>query len=186
MTEEQLTEMIRVSSPATLLDAMFRLNQVYLSVLYVDGDDGTETEVNLGLDAVMRVYAEDAVETAKAQFGVVLDYGEDSVGKVDALLMQIHQARPKRLLGKLFGRGVDDPELQEASRRWAGYVGQVAHRFSDATWGAAKDRTTGQSHVVVLRGEEVVPFAQVAAERIANGRGETMTDAYHRILRAEG
>lgn len=52
--------------------------------------DGASFEPDGDVQKIAELYALDAVDSAKKQFGVTLDWSDESVARVEAILSQIH------------------------------------------------------------------------------------------------
>jgi hypothetical protein len=85
------------------------------------------------LTKLMQMYAEDAVSIAKNQHGVTLDYSEQSIVAVDAIL-------DKMTGGEIIPITNLSPEGEETlwlyCKAYGGYVGEVIVRHIGAVWRA--------------------------------------------------
>ncbi len=72
------------------------------------------------LDAMMEAYAEDAVRLAAADHGMSLDFTPESVARLETVLA----ARIP----------VPDADLEEATRLWGAYFGELIRRRYPAEW----------------------------------------------------
>jgi hypothetical protein len=85
------------------------------------------------LTKLMQMYAEDAVGIAKKQFGVTLDYSEQSILTVDEIL-------DKMTGGGIISPASLSPEDEESlwlhCKAYGGYVGEVIVRHIGAVWKA--------------------------------------------------
>ena len=68
-----------------------------------------ETTIN----EMMLAYAEDAVDFARANFDIELDFTVDSLEHVEYMAEQLYQTKPKSLLSKLFRKGPTEEEIQQ-------------------------------------------------------------------------
>jgi hypothetical protein len=120
-------------------------------------------------------YALDAVDHAKAAANVDLDFSEESVGGVEAVLTQLHNALPKSFFAKLFGRGPSSDDILTMSKMYGSYVGEVLRRTRGGEWALIDGQVT------LTNGDERVwPIAKVY-KRITNG-GEDNVAVYFKVL----
>jgi len=78
------------------------------------------------VEAMAHSYATAAVEMARDVFKIVLDYGENSLMEVDAILAQFAQDLPVR-------RPPAD-EIEEMCKVWGCYLGEVVRRRFGGEW----------------------------------------------------
>ena len=120
-------------------------------------------------------YALDAVDHAKAATGVDLDFSEESIGRVEAVLSQLHDALPKGFFAKLFGRGPSSDDILTMSKMYGSYVGEVLRRTRGGEWALVDDQVT------LINGDERVwPIAKVF-KRITNGSDDNVA-VYFKVL----
>jgi hypothetical protein len=81
----------------------------------------------------MAGYALDAVDHAAAQ-GVTLDFSEDSLRGVEAMLDRLAKKQP-RGLAKLFKRAPSPDDIEIACKMYGGYIGEVMRfEWSGGDW----------------------------------------------------
>ena len=80
---------------------------------------------------MMAAYAQDAVDHARAAFGVTLDFTPASVEQVETVLGKLYDAIPRGILGRLIRRGPTEADTALMARIYGGYIGEVIRR----TWG---------------------------------------------------
>jgi hypothetical protein len=125
------------------------------------------------LNADMRALANKAVENARVDHGVALDYSEASISKVDDIL------------GKLHDRHLSDDELSPYAVRYGAYVGEVLRingkghwervAFDPKVWGGSGE----QLGVRQPSGSISFPVNK-AYKRLVNG-DEDNVDAFYRL-----
>lgn len=112
---------------------------------------------------MMAAYAEDAVNLARVNFGVTLDYSEASIETVEACLAKLYDTRPKGFFRKLFRRGPTADEIRTVAMMFGGYIGEVFRRHHGGAWllgpapGTAEPVVTLQS----VSGSQLWPTAKV-------------------------
>ena len=85
----------------------------------------------------MAVTAEEAVRTAKEQFGITLDYSENSVKNVEEILTRIYKQLHPNIFKHLFGGGqepITEQQLEEITHLWGAYIGEVIRRHQGGSW----------------------------------------------------
>jgi hypothetical protein len=134
---------------------------------------------------MMVAYAQDAVDMAKANFGVELDYSEASVQKVEECLTKLHDTIPKGFLGKLLGRGPSADDILQVSKMFGGYVGEVFRKYHGGAW-LVEPAPGSDGPVVTLQhsnGGKFWPSAKVH-KRLVNGPEDNVW-VYYRVLTRE-
>src|SRR5665213_533607 len=81
---------------------------------------------------VMGAYALDAVDHAKSNFAVELDFSPGSVEKVEEILTKLCASRPTGFLAKLFRKGPSDDDVDQMAKMYGGYIGEVLLRRAGA------------------------------------------------------
>ena len=88
----------------------------------------------LDLEATMRVYADEAVTIAQEDFHIQLDYTEDSLEDVEAILDAIYNALPRDEWGDLDPTTEIQRWLDEMSVFWGAYIGEVILHYWEGEW----------------------------------------------------
>src|SRR5262245_42301533 len=94
---------------------------------------------------MMQAYAEDAVRAAR-QRNVNLDYSEQSVEEVERLLGELHEEMHSCSSSS---SQTEEQRLDEISRVWGGYLGEVVRRRFGGEWTIEK-YPTGDFLIVTL------------------------------------
>ena len=80
------------------------------------------------LNDVMAAYAQDAVDFARNNFNVELDYTNQSIERVEGIAARLYDAKPKGFLAKVFRKGPTDEQVQGICKALGGYIGEVYRR----------------------------------------------------------
>jgi hypothetical protein len=122
------------------------------------------------LESMMQSYAERAVQQAAEDHGMTLDYSPESIGQLETVLA----ARIP----------VPAPELEEATRLWGGYFGEVFRRRWPAEWIMAI-YPGGEFAMPALEigGSQVYPLLKVF-RRMTMGPGEELGAFYAKVAGA--
>jgi hypothetical protein len=132
---------------------------------------------------VMQAYAQDAVDFAKEQFQVNLDFSENSLEQVEKILGTLHDTLPKGVLGKLFRRGPSHEQIWEMAKGWGGYIGEVIRQRWGGEW--MTETAVHPGTVITLRvsGSDIFPPAKVY-KRLTNGAEDNIWH-YYQVLKQE-
>src|SRR5689334_18502685 len=95
------------------------------------------------ISKVMLEHAALAVETARTQFRINLDFSATSLSEVDRILSALYFNRDRGLVAKLLNKS-QEHEIREQAKTWGGYVGETLRRKWGGTW-----------HTTVLPGGEI-------------------------------
>lgn len=128
----------------------------------------------------MKAYAEQAVRLAEADHGMVLDYSPESIPRLETVLA----ARSP----------VPDAELEEATRLWGAYYGEVFRRKYSGDWIMAvypgqlnSGRSDAGAEMAMpaldIHGSHVYPLLKVF-RRLTVGPGEDLEAFYVRVATA--
>jgi hypothetical protein len=135
-------------------------------------------------DDMMAAYAQDAVDFAKAQFQIDLDFSEASVEKVEAILGQLHGTLPKGFMGKLFGKKPSLEQIRQMGMVLGGYVGEVMRREWGGRWKMESDAFPGQKVATLqIGGTDLWPHFK-AGKRIQNGPEDNVWH-YFQLIKEE-
>jgi hypothetical protein len=141
-----------------------------------------DQEQTQDIGAMMQSYAEDAVRMAR-QFHVELDYSEQSLEQVEHLLEQLHEelrnapaadrAQPPE--------APSHPQVDEMSRMWGGYLGEVVRRRFGGEWTIEK-YPAGDFLIVTLNvnGAKVFPAMKIH-KRLTNGAADDLLAFYRNV-----
>lgn len=132
---------------------------------------------------MMAAYAEDAVELARNQFGIDLDYSEASVQRVEEILDSLYRQRPSGPLVRLFRRGPSEEALRQHCYGWGGYIGEVMRRHWSGEW---RDRSAiAPGAIITMRvGDADVYPAEKVRKRLTNGMEDDVW-SYFQVLRQQ-
>jgi hypothetical protein len=126
------------------------------------------------IQKIAEAYASDAVDFAKRNFGITLDWSDSSIANVEDALARMHSSylatspRPT------------EEQVMSFSRGFGSYIGEVYRRNHGGEWGIV---SLGGQEFPGLRtssGTNFWPWAR-ASNRIVNG-GENNVYDYYQIL----
>lgn len=127
------------------------------------------------IQQIAEAYAQDAVDFSSKQFGIVLDWSDESLANVE------------KVLGKLStSYSTANPKPNEATvtsfaKAYGSYIGEVFRRNHGATWGIS---STGDQKLPSLRthaGSIFWPWSR-AYKRIVKGSEDNVADYYTVLL----
>jgi hypothetical protein len=127
---------------------------------------------------VAEAYAADAVDLARETFGLTLDWSDDSVRKIEAILDRLHAEMPKAK--------PTEEQLLQFAKILGSYVGEVFRRNHGATWGMV---TLGGDSFPGMRAErtraEFWPWGK-AVNRLRNGPEDNVWHYYCHLRSQDG
>ena len=85
------------------------------------------------LSAMMLDYAEQAVAAARA-LDIRLDYSEESLQQVEAILGRLEEPVPGALRGAAANATPSNAETEDLCKVWGGYLGEVVRRRWGGEW----------------------------------------------------
>jgi hypothetical protein len=130
------------------------------------------------LDAMMLAWSDEAVQIAAAEHGMELDYGPESVAKLETVLA----ARIP----------VAEDKMENEIRLWGGYFGEVFRRRYPAEWlmaaypGSRADvRSASEVAMPALdiEGSQIYPLLKVQ-RRLTMGPSEDLSGFFVRVTKA--
>ena len=124
------------------------------------------------LAAMMEGYAQAAVETAKSEYRLTLDYSGDSVNVLDEIVVLVSETV--------------DIDLDFESRLWGSYLGEVIRSRYAGMWEMTQ-YPGGQVAVpaVEIRGSRLFPLMKVY-RRLTNGEEEDLRTFYNMVTERLG
>lgn len=132
------------------------------------------------INDMMSAYAEDAVDFASSNFGVSLDYSQESIKEVELIAERLCQSRPKGFIGRLFKQGPSDEEINTVCKMLGGYVGEVFRRYKGGEWAINQEFSAIGIH---QNDTWIFPPAKVH-KRLTNGSEDNLW-SYFRVLSDE-
>lgn len=117
--------------------------------------------------------ADELTQLVEAQFQLKLDYSEESIEKLDAIIDQIHSMYVS-----------DQPPEEQVlplAQGFGSYVGEVYRRNHEATWGWITQGTDIFPGVQQANGGLFWPWTK-ALDRIKTNREPSISDYYHYLV----
>ena len=82
---------------------------------------------------MMIAYAEDAVDFARNNFGVTLDYSVSSVKHVEEMANKLYESTPRGIF-RFFKKAPKPTKVDSVCKMLGGYVGEVYRREKGGQW----------------------------------------------------
>lgn len=120
------------------------------------------------VDDMMAAYALDAVDHAQSAFGVDLDFTPASVEDVEKILAALHSAIPRGIV-RFFKRRPSNDTLDQLSKMYGGYVGEVFRRQRGGTWSYDTEISPGHLVIALINGESRIFPPSKVRKRLDNG-----------------
>jgi hypothetical protein len=134
---------------------------------------------DLSYNEAMEAFSLDAVDYALTQYGLTLDFTQESLTHVEAIATALHKEMPKGFLGKLLKRGPSEQDLDLMSKMLGGYVGEVIRRQRGGDWAISEQFNT--LGLKFSDDEWVFPLAK-AYKRLTNGSEDDLAFFYKVII----
>jgi len=125
--------------------------------------------------AVTGAYALDAVDHAKANFGVALDWSDRSIAKVETILARLHADYVKSKAQ------IPDDAIATMAKGYGSYIGEVYRRNHGGEWGMMTLDGLDFPAVKARNGTAFWPIGRVT-NRIKNGSGDNVAFYYRGLL----
>lgn len=118
---------------------------------------------------MMAAYAQDAEEFVRENFKVDLDYSEQSIEVVEAILGALHEQMPPELRTQC-DEGSPPEVIDQFAKAFGGYLGEVMRRNWGGHWKDKSDAFPGELHYTLelATGGDCWPHYK-AGKRIVNG-----------------
>lgn len=111
------------------------------------------------LDALMIDSADNAVETARSEFSIELDYSRASVALVDEIILQF--------ITTFKDKALEDTAVFTICNIYGAYVGETFRKLAGGQW--RYDESDPQAPFIVLDvGDRSYAFAGICYERLVN------------------
>ncbi|MGR8948278.1 MAG: hypothetical protein ACU84Q_09545 [Gammaproteobacteria bacterium] len=117
--------------------------------------------------------ADELTQFAQAQFQVKLDYSEESIEELDALLDQLH--------AMFIEEQPPETQLVPLAQGFGSYIGEVYRRQRGGSWGWITQDTEVYPGIKQAEGVYFWPWAK-ALDRIKTNDKPTISDYYHYIV----
>ncbi|MEM7468134.1 MAG: hypothetical protein AAF387_14765 [Pseudomonadota bacterium] len=117
--------------------------------------------------------AEELTQLFDAQFSTKLDYSDDSIDKLDAIVDEIH--------GSYVAEQPPETALLPVAQGIGSYIGEVYRRNHDAVWGWITEGDQVFPGLKQKSGGYFWPFAK-ALDRIKTNSEPTISDYYHFLV----
>jgi len=128
-------------------------------------------------NALMSLLADEAVQRARAEFGVALDFSPESVAAVEDLLAQLHD---RRAAGEM-----TDGRLNREAMTWGAYVGEVIRRLKGGQWAKDHHAAGPDSYPIDYDGHQSFPVGW-CGRRIVNGAEDNVLLKFRYLVLGEG
>lgn len=152
------------------------------AVAPVPGYNGKIPMLHDTLDEMMQEYAESAVELAR-DFGVLLDYSEQSIAGLEKILGQLsdeHRAFLSANPASASNETVDEQMIM-MTKLWGGYLGEVVRRRWGGEW--TMETYPGANFATLtlnVRGAKLFPSMKIY-RRLTEGTGDDIAAFYAHV-----
>ncbi len=130
------------------------------------------------INGTMSALAHDAVEFARRNFGVALDFSNASVERVEIIAEELYQSIPHGVLNRLFHLSPSEGEMQNICNMLGAYIGEVFRRSKGGEWATNQEF----SAVGIQHGASwLFPQAKVH-DRLTNGSEDDLWAYFRRLI----
>lgn len=157
------------------------LSALFLSLLLFAGEAMPQSPTRQAFSAdpkiaaVTGAYALDAVDHAKASFGVALDWSDGSIANVETILARLHADYVKSKAQ------ISDDVVAMIAKAYGSYIGEVYRRNHGGEWGMMTLDGLDFPAVKARSGAAFWPIGRVT-NRIKNGSGDNVAFYYRGLL----
>lgn len=119
---------------------------------------------------MMAAYSLDAVDFARSQFDVELDFSEASVELIEEILEELYATMPKGIIGKTLSKKPSPEQIDRMAKMLGGYVGEVMRRSWGGHWKLETEAFPRETVITLelAKGGDVWPHFK-AGKRLVNG-----------------
>ncbi len=132
---------------------------------------------------MMQAYAQDAVNFARDNFRVDLDFSEQSLRHAEHMLSGLHAALPKGIVAKVFNHGPSQEQIWQMAKMWGAYVGEVIRMRWGGEWSLESQAQPGGVITLHVRGTEIYPPVKVY-KRLTHGSEDNLWH-YYQVLKSD-
>ena len=133
---------------------------------------------SLTINDMMSAYSEDAVDFAKQNFGVDLDFASSSIEQVEQIVEKLYQSRPRGFIAKLTRKGPSEEEIETLCKMLGGYIGQVFRQIKGGDWAIHPDFNA----IGVQRGDAWIFPPSKVLKRLNNGSEDNLWSYFRVVL----
>jgi hypothetical protein len=134
---------------------------------------------------MMSAYAQDAVEHARAAFGVDLDFTPASVEHVETVLGKLYDATPRGVWARLIRRGPTEADKAQMAKMYGGYIGEVIRRTWGGHWELDHPVAGPRSFPIHWKGHQSFPLGW-CFKRLKNGPEDNVWHKLQVLCMREG
>lgn len=122
---------------------------------------------------VMGAYAKDAVDHARSNFGVTLDFSEGSVRVLEELVGRQHDEYAK-------GNTPDEEGLETFCKMWGAYLGEVIRKQHGGEWTVASEGPFAGAYLLTIGDTQMSPPSKIY-KRIVDGPEDNL-EHYYQVM----
>jgi hypothetical protein len=128
---------------------------------------------------MMAAYAEDAVDFVRTNLQAELDYSEQSIEVIEAVLGALHDQMPADLRAQCSEDAPPPPVIDQFAKAFGGYIGEVMRRHWGGRWKDQSNAYPGELHYTLelKAGGDVWPHYK-AGKRLINGPEDNVWDYF--------
>jgi len=131
---------------------------------------------------MMEAYSLDAIDFAKSNFKVELDYTGNSIAKIEGMAEKLYSDIPTNFIQKIFNKKPNEEEIDQICKMLGGYIGETIRKMKGGEWSFNQEISPGQLVIELKVGEiSIFPINKVH-KRLSNGAEDNLNSFYRVML----
>lgn len=118
---------------------------------------------------MMEAYATDAVDAARANYRIELDYSPESIKTIEELLGKIYPQVRRGWFRKLFRIGLSEADTDTICKMFGGYIGEVVRRKRGGVWQIIQNPLGDENVIALVNGDDKIFPPSKVFKRLMNG-----------------
>ena len=123
---------------------------------------------------MMEAYASDAVNAARNNFNIELDYSPESIKTIEDLLGRLYPAVRRGWFRRLLRLGLSDEQVDMICKMFGGYIGEVVRRQKGGEWAIITNPLGTENVIALVNGEEKIFPPSKVYKRLVNGEEDNV------------
>jgi len=123
---------------------------------------------------MMEAYAKDAVDAARANYNVELDYSPESIKIVEEVLGKVYPSVRRSWLHRLFRIGLGETDVDTICKMFGGYIGEVVRRKRGGAWQIIQNPVGDENVIALVNGDDKIFPPSKVFKRLMNGEEDNV------------
>lgn len=135
----------------------------------------------LTITDAIQTYAQDAVALARDHFQTNLDFSENSLEQVEAILSILHKSLSEGISSQQIKSGSFHHQIWQMAKIWGSYLGEVMRRRWGGEWLTETPAHPGTVITLRMQGLDIFPLAKVY-KRLVRGSEDNIWHYYQVLI----